>query len=59
MMKQVPLPADQLLSLNGGSSVVRVNLPLSSLAAVGVPMVPDLPDRQVTADVVHWILLAA
>lgn len=44
------LPGEQL-SLNGGSSVIRVNLPLSSLAAVGVPMVPDLPDRQVTADV--------
>ena len=39
------------LSLNGGSSVIRVNLPLSSLAAVGIPMYADLPDRQVTADV--------
>jgi len=48
---QVRVPADQQLSLNGGSNVIRVTLPLSSLAAVGVPMYPDLPDRQVTADV--------
>jgi hypothetical protein len=52
MMQQVPVPADEQLSLNGGSNVIRVNLPFSSLAAVGVPIVPDLPDRQVTADVV-------
>jgi len=44
------LPAEQF-SLNGGSNVIRVNLPLSSLAAVGIPMYADLPDRQVTADV--------
>jgi hypothetical protein len=49
--QQVRTPADEQLSLNGGSTVFRVNLPLSSLAAVGVPMYPDLPDRQVTADV--------
>lgn len=52
MMQQVRVPAGEQLSLNGGSNVIRVNLPFSSLAAVGVPMVPDLPDRQVTADVV-------
>ena len=49
--QQVRTPADEQLSLNGGSTVFRVNLPLSSLGAVGVPMYPDLPDRQVTADV--------
>lgn len=47
---QVRVPAEQL-SLNGGSTVFRVTLPLSSLAAVGVSTYPDLPDRQVTADV--------
>jgi hypothetical protein len=46
-----PVLAGEQLALNGGSNVIRVNLPLSSLAAVGVPMIPDLPDRQVTADV--------
>ena len=49
--QQAPVPAGEQFALNGGSNVIRVNLPLSSLAAVGVPMVPDLPDRQVTADV--------
>lgn len=47
---QMTQPA-RALSLNGGSSVVRVKVPLSSLAAVGIPMYADLPDRQVTADV--------
>jgi len=51
MTQQIRMPVGEQLALNGGSSVIRVNLPLSSLAAVGVPMYPDLPDRQVTADV--------
>jgi hypothetical protein len=46
------MPLDAL-SLNGGSNVVRVTLPLSSLVAMGVPMRPDLSDRRVTADVMR------
>jgi hypothetical protein len=41
------------LSLNGGSSVVRVTLPMSSLTAIGLPVHADLSDPRVTADV--WI----
>lgn len=39
------------LSLNGGGSVVRVTLPLSSLTAMGLPARTDLSDPRVTADV--------
>jgi hypothetical protein len=39
------------LALNGGSNVVRVTLPLSSLVAMGVPVYPEMSDRRVTADV--------
>jgi hypothetical protein len=39
-------------SLNGGGSIVRVTLPLSSLVAMGVPVDPDVSDPRVTADVV-------
>jgi len=49
--QRVPAAAGEELSLNGGSNVIRVTVPLSSLAAIGVPMHPDMPDRQVTADV--------
>ena len=43
--------ASNLLSLNGGGSVVRVTLPVSSLIAMGVPVRPDLSESRVTADV--------
>jgi anti-sigma factor RsiW len=49
--RQSPTPAADELSLNGGSSVVRVTLPLSSLVAMGVPVHPDISDPRVTADV--------
>lgn len=39
------------LSLNGGGSIVRVTLPLSSLTAMGLPVHGDLADPRVTADV--------
>jgi hypothetical protein len=39
------------LALNGGSSIVRVTLPLSSLVAMGIPVHPDASDHRVTADV--------
>ena len=39
------------LALNGGSSIVRVTLPLSSLVAMGIPVHPDASDPRVTADV--------
>jgi hypothetical protein len=45
------LPTADEFSLNGGGNVVRVTLPLASLAAMGVPIYPDVPDRRVTADV--------
>lgn len=45
--------ASDALSLNGGGSVVRVTVPVSSLAAMGVPVRPDLSENRVTADV--WI----
>jgi hypothetical protein len=38
-------------SLNSGGSVVRVTLPLSSLAAMGVPVHSDVSDPLVMADV--------
>jgi len=43
--------ASDVLSLNGGGSVVRVTLPVSSLIAMGVPVRPDLSESRVTADV--------
>ena len=43
--------ASDVLSLNGGGSVVRVTLPVSSLVAMGVPVRPDLSESRVTADV--------
>jgi hypothetical protein len=46
-----PIPASDVLSLNGGGSIVRVTLPFSSLIAMGVPVRPDLSDSRVTADV--------
>jgi hypothetical protein len=49
--RQSSQPAGEELSLNGGGSVVRVTLPLSSLAAMGVPVHPDMSDKRVTADV--------
>jgi len=39
------------LALNGGSSIVRVTLPLSCLVAMGIPVHPDASDPRVTADV--------
>jgi len=45
------VPVSDSLSLNGGGSVVRVTLPVSSLAAMGVPVRPDLSENRVTADV--------
>lgn len=43
--------ASDVLSLNGGGSVVRVTLPVSSLVAMGVPVRPELSESRVTADV--------
>ena len=51
MRRRSPLPIGDQLSLNGGSNVVRVTLPVSSLVAMGVPVYPDASDRRVTADV--------
>lgn len=48
---QGPILASDVLSLNGGGSIVRVTLPFSSLIAMGVPVRPDLSDSRVTADV--------
>jgi hypothetical protein len=45
------LPVGEELYLNGGSTVVRVTLPLSNLAAMGVPVYPGISDQRVTADV--------
>jgi hypothetical protein len=45
------LPASEDLTLNGGSNVIRVTLPVSSLAAMGVPVHPDMSNRRVIADV--------
>jgi hypothetical protein len=44
-------PANDVLSFNGGGSIVRVTLPFSSLIAMGVPVQPELSDSRVTADV--------
>ena len=49
--RRSPTPAADELSLNGGGSIVRVTLPLSSLVAMGVPVHPDISDPRVTADV--------
>jgi hypothetical protein len=48
---QSQVPVGDELSLNGGGSIVRVTLPLSSLVAMGVPVRPDISDPRVTADV--------
>lgn len=45
------LPSREDLALNGGGNVVRVTLPLASLAAMGIPMHPEVSDGRVTADV--------
>lgn len=45
------LQTSDMLSLNGGGSVVRVTLPVSSLVAMGVPVRPELSESRVTADV--------
>jgi hypothetical protein len=47
------MPLGDDLSLNGGSNVVRMTLPLSSLVAMGVPVRPDVSERWVTADVMR------
>jgi hypothetical protein len=49
--RRPPSPIGDGLSLNGGGSVIRVTLPLSSLVAMGVPVHPDTSDPRVTADV--------
>jgi hypothetical protein len=49
--RRTPLPVGDELSLNGGGSVIRVTLLLSSLVAMGVPVHPDTSDPRVTADV--------
>jgi hypothetical protein len=49
--RRSPSPVGDELSLNGGGSVIRVTLPLSSLIAMGVPVHPDTSDPRVTADV--------
>lgn len=46
------LPLSDEFSLNGGGSIVRVTLPLSSLAAMGIPVHSDISDPRVMADVV-------
>jgi hypothetical protein len=48
---RAPMPVSDELSWNGGGSVVRVTLPLSSLTAMGLPLHADLSDPRVTADV--------
>jgi hypothetical protein len=49
--RRSPIPAVDEFSLNGGSSIVRVTLLLSSLVAMGIPVHPDIPDARVIADV--------
>jgi hypothetical protein len=44
-------PPNEEFSLNGGGSIVRVTLPLSSLTAMGLPVHAELSDARVTADV--------
>ena len=46
-----PVVVGDDLALNGGGSVLRVTLPLSSLVAMGVPDHPEASDPRVTADV--------
>jgi hypothetical protein len=48
---RAPAELHDELSLNGGGSIVRVTLPLSSLTAMGLPLHADLSDPRVTADV--------
>jgi hypothetical protein len=48
---RTPATLNDELSLNGGGSIVRVTLPLSSLTAMGLPVHADLSDPRVTADV--------
>jgi hypothetical protein len=48
--RQIAIPAEDL-SMNGGGTVVRVTLPLSSLLAMGVPVHPEASDPRVMADV--------
>ena len=48
---RTPATLNDELSLNGGGSVVRVTLPMSSLTAMGLPVHADLSDPRVTADV--------
>jgi hypothetical protein len=46
-----PIAVGDDLALNGGGSILRVTLPLSSLVAMGVPVRPEASDPRVTADV--------
>jgi hypothetical protein len=46
------VPVSDELSLNGGGSIIRVTLPLSSLAAMGIPVHSDISDPRVMTDVV-------
>jgi hypothetical protein len=48
---RLPATLNDELSLNGGGSVVRVTLPMSSLTAMGLPIHADVSDPRVTADV--------
>jgi hypothetical protein len=48
--RRIAIPEEDL-SMNGGGSVVRVTLPLSSLLAMGVPVHPEASDPRVMADV--------
>lgn len=40
------------LTQGAGGNIVRIRVPSSALAPLGVPVHPDQPDRQMTADVV-------
>jgi hypothetical protein len=51
--RSLPAPESDELALNGGASIVRVTLPLSSLTGLRVPVGDDLLDPRVTADV--WV----
>jgi hypothetical protein len=46
-----PIAVGDDLALNGGGSILRVTLPLSSLVAMGVSVRPEASDPRVTADV--------
>jgi len=50
---RAPAELNGEFSLNGGGSIVRVTLPLSSLTGTGFPVHADLSDPRVTADV--WV----